>query len=167
MLAMKTQGSVPRDLEAVVDFRSKNFTLGQAKLKSVWADQRIASICSEMDSVQRVRENVAAAKSEQSLSAEEAHQLNQLAALTAGHACNGCKHLCETATGGEVAIAAPLRYLMYYECYGKQGRARDLYGAIPAEARQFDDAALAAACAACPQGIDIPARLREARRLLG
>ena len=44
LLAMKTQGSVPRDLEAVVDFKSKDYTLGQAKLKSVWADERIASI---------------------------------------------------------------------------------------------------------------------------
>ncbi len=46
LLAMKTMGSVPRDLEAVVDFKSKDYTLGQAKLKSVWADERIASICS-------------------------------------------------------------------------------------------------------------------------
>jgi aryl-alcohol dehydrogenase-like predicted oxidoreductase len=167
LLAMKTMGSVPRELEAVVDFKSKRFTLGQAKLKSVWADERIASICSEMDSVQRVRENVAAAKTERSLSAEEAHQLNQLAALTSGYACNGCKHLCEAATDHEVAIAAPLRYLMYFECHGKRDRARALYEAIPAAARRIDDAALAAACAVCPQGIDIPARLREAKRLLG
>jgi len=120
-----------------------------------------------MDSVQRVRENVAAAKTERSLSAEEAHQLNQLAALTSSYACNGCKHLCEAAIGGSIAIAAPLRYLMYYECYGKTDRARALYESIPPEARRIDDAALESACAACPQGIDIPTRLREARRLLG
>jgi len=42
MLAMKTQGSVPRDLESVVGFRSDNFTIGQAKLKSVWAAERIS-----------------------------------------------------------------------------------------------------------------------------
>ena len=77
---MKTQGSVPRNLESVVDFRSENFTLGQAKLKSVWADERINSIVSEMDSVGLVRENVTAARSEKSLTAEESHQLNQLAA---------------------------------------------------------------------------------------
>ncbi len=167
LLAMKTMGSVPRDLEAVAGFRSENFTLGQAKLKSVWADERVASICSEMDSVQRVRENVEAAKTVRALSAEEAHQLNQLAALTASHACNGCKQHCESATGGRVAIASVLRYLMYYECYGKRERARDLYRAIPRHARSVDGVSLAPACAVCPQGIDIPARLREARRLLG
>ena len=166
LLAMKTQGSVPRDLESVVGFRSNDFTLGQAKLKSVWADERIDSIVSEMDSVQYVRENVAAARSEKSLTAEESHQLNQLAALTAGYACNGCKHLCEKTIGRDVAIAAPLRYLMYYECYGKNERARDLYRAIPASVREVSDRELQRACQVCPQGIDIPARLRRARELL-
>ena len=166
LLAMKTQGSVPRDLESVVDFRSGNFTLGQAKLKSVWADERIHSIVSEMDSVRLVRENVAAARSEESLTAEESHQLNQLAALTAGYACNGCNHLCENTIAREVAIAAPLRYLMYYECYGKTDRARDLYRAIPAAARRVSAGELQQACRVCPQGIDIPARLGRARALL-
>ncbi len=166
LLAMKTQGSVPSDLEAVAGFRSRDFTLGQAKLKAVWADERIASICSEMDSVKYVRENVAAARSEKALSAEDSDQLQRLAKLTAGYACNGCKHLCESALAGEVAIAAPLRFLMYAECYGKTARARELYRAIPAAALDVPAERLAAACAACPQGIDIPARLRRARELL-
>jgi hypothetical protein len=166
MLAMKTQGAVPKEIEAVVEFRSQNFTLGQAKLKSVWADERIASICSEMDSVALVRENVAAARSEASLSAEEGHQLNQLAAFTAGYACNGCKHLCEKAVARPIAIAAPLRYLMYHECYGKTERARELYRELPATARAFSERDLEQACRVCPQGIDIPARLHRAREEL-
>ena len=166
LLAMKTQGSVPRDLEAVVDFRSDNFTLGQAKLKSVWADERIASVVCEMDSVRYVRENVAAAKSEIALTAEEAHQLNQLAAFTAGYACNGCKHLCEKAIDGEVAIADPLRYLMYYECHGKTDRARELYRALPVTATHVSEEKLRQANQVCPQGIDIADRMRRAHELL-
>jgi predicted aldo/keto reductase-like oxidoreductase len=65
-----------------------------------------------------------------------------------------------------VAIAAPLRYLMYHECYGKTERARELYRGIPATAREFSDRELEQACRLCPQGIDIPARLRRARELL-
>jgi predicted aldo/keto reductase-like oxidoreductase len=76
MLAMKSMGSVPAELESVVQFRSANFSLAQAKLKSIWADERISSVVSEMDNVQRVKENVAAAKSQQSLTAEESHSLN-------------------------------------------------------------------------------------------
>ncbi len=166
LLAMKTMGSVPENIEKVVDLRFKNFTVGQAKLKSVWADERIASICSEMDSVRYVRENVAAAKSEVSLTAEETHHLNQLAALTAAYSCNGCSHLCESAIGAKAAIAAPLRFLMYYECYGKRDRARDLYRAIPEHQRRCDEKLLVAAGRVCPQGIDIAGRLRLARELL-
>jgi hypothetical protein len=166
LIAMKTQGSVPRDLESVAGFRSKEFTLGQAKLKSVWADERIDTIVSEMDSVQYVRENVAAARSEKPLTAEESHQLNQLAAMTAGYACNGCKHLCEQTIARDVAIAESLRYLMYFESYGKTDRARELYRAIPVAKRAASDEELCLACQVCPQGIDIPARLRRARELL-
>lgn len=166
LIAMKTQGSVPRDLESVVGFQSRDFTLGQAKLKSVWADERIDTIVSEMDSVRYVRENVAAARSEKPLTAEESHQLNQLAALTAAYACNGCKHLCEQTVGRDVAIADALRYLMYFESYGKTDRARDLYRAIPVARRDASEQELERACQVCPQGIDIPARLRRAKELL-
>jgi len=166
LLAMKTQGSVPRDLESVVGFKSRDFSLGQAKLKSVWADERIDSIVSEMDSVGLVRENVAAARSEKSLTAEESHQLNQLAALTASYACNGCNHLCEQSVARDVAIAEPLRYLMYFECYGKTDRARELYRSIPVARREVPVEDLQQACQVCPQGIDIPARLNRARQLL-
>ncbi len=166
LLAMKTMGGVSRDLEKVLEFQSQNFTLEQAKLKSVWADERIASIASEMDSVKVARLNIAAAKSEKALTAEEVHQLNRLAALTAHYACNGCSHLCEAAMEGKIAIADPLRYLMYYEYYGKRQRAQELYSMIPAEVRRFKQEDLKKAAAVCPQGIDIAARLQEARSLL-
>ncbi|ESQ15627.1 MAG: hypothetical protein N838_28760 [Thiohalocapsa sp. PB-PSB1] len=55
---------------------------------------------------------------------------------------------------------------MYHECYGKTERARELYGQLPATARAFSDRELEQACHACPQGIDIPARLRRAREVL-
>ncbi|MEZ5584888.1 MAG: aldo/keto reductase [Candidatus Competibacteraceae bacterium] len=166
LLAMKTMGSVPADIEKVVDFRSQNFTLGQAKLKSVWADERIASVVSEMDSVRLARENITAAKSEVSLNAEELHQLNRLAALTANYACNGCSHLCEAAISGQTAIADQLRYLAYYECYGKTERAQELYREIPVTGRQFSEGELRQAAAVCPQGIDIAARVKQAQRVL-
>ncbi len=166
LMAMKTMGSVPAELEAVAEFESKQFTLGQAKLKSVLGDERIASICSEMDSVQRVRENVAAAKMEQPLTAGEAHQLNRLAALTSGYACNGCKQHCERAAGG-LAISDQLRFLMYHDCYaGKATRARQLFAQLHAEQRTYDEQRLAAAAAVCPQGIDLVSRIRDAHAAL-
>ncbi|MCH9675142.1 MAG: aldo/keto reductase [Gammaproteobacteria bacterium] len=166
MLAMKTMGSVPPELETVANFQSKDFTLAQAKLKSVWADDRIASVVSEMDSVRVTKENVAAAKTQKPLTVGEAHQLNRLAAMTAQYSCEGCSHFCEQAAGGGVAIADSLRFLMYYESYGKRAHARDLYKGIPEGQRDAPQAALAAAAAVCPQGIDIAQRLAQAQSRL-
>jgi predicted aldo/keto reductase-like oxidoreductase len=166
LLAMKTQGSGPGKLEAVADFRARDFSLAQAKLKSVWADERVTSICSEMDTVALVRENAAAPTSNVGLSANESHQLNQLAHLTADCACLGCSHHCERAAGGSLAIEEPLRYLMYHECYGKPERARELYHGISNERRIAHSAALQAASAACPQSINIAAPLEKAHALL-
>lgn len=166
LLAMKSMGSVPAELEQVAQFKSENFTLPQAKLKSIWADERIDSINSEMSNVQQVRENVAAARSEVELTSRESHQLNRLSALTAKYYCNGCANLCEKAVDNKTAIADPLRFLMYYECYGKQDRARELYREIPLKLRNFGSSQIADASAACPQGIDIATRLAEAARVL-
>jgi|TARA_Y100000310_G_scaffold278729_1_gene297409 hypothetical protein len=166
LIAMKAMASVPPELERVVEFRSNNFTLAQAKLKSIWADERINCINSEMDNVQRVRENIGAAKSTQELTAGESHQLNRLAALTANYYCNGCASLCEKAAGHTTAIADPLRYLMYYECYGKRSRAKELYAKIPDHLKGFEPTQIVKAETACPQGISIGDRLTEARILL-
>ncbi|MDH3284633.1 MAG: aldo/keto reductase, partial [Acidobacteriota bacterium] len=54
LIAMKTQDSVPKEQEEVVGFRSKDFTLGQAKLKAVWADERIDSAVSHIDNTKRL-----------------------------------------------------------------------------------------------------------------
>ena len=94
------------------------------------------------------------------------HQLNRLAALTAHLHCNGCADLCEGAVGNRVAIAEPLRFLMYHESYGKTEAARELYNALPRKARAFERVDLAAAAAVCPHGIDIAARLRQAKEAL-
>ena len=166
LIAMKTMGSIPADIENVMQYQSKNFTLAQAKLKSVWADERIDSLVSEMDSVQVARENIAAAKTEQTLTAQEMQQLNRLAALTANYSCNGCSHLCESAIKGQTAIADQLRYLMYYECHKKPERARELYQGLAAAQQDFDEQELQTAMRACPQKIDIAARLRKAREIL-
>ncbi len=166
LMAMKTNGSVPASAEKVVGFRSERFTLGQAKLKAVWADERIDTVVSEMDSIRVMRENVAAARSQHPLTAQDFHQLNRLAAQTAHLSCQGCSAICQTAAGGTVRIADTLRFLMYHEAYGDPERARALYRRMPPAGRSLQGADLAAATAACPQGIDIAGRMELARQVL-
>jgi len=166
LIAMKSQNSVPEDQQYVKRFRSENFSLAQAKLKAVWADGRIDAITSLMDNTTKLAENLTAAKSPVQLAMSEFQQLRRIATDSARHACQGCAEICESRCDGPVKVAKPLRYLMYHECYGETGRARALYGRLTAAERAFEGVDFRAACAACPQGIDIPARLQVARREL-
>ncbi len=166
LIAMKTMGGVSSDEESVVKFRSKNFSLAQAKLKSVWEDERIDTIVSEMQNVQQVVENATAARTATKLSASEFHQLNQLAAYTDHLACNGCSHICESAIRGNTRIADQLRFLMYYENYGDPKRAKSNYQSLAATHRAFEHEDLRRASERCPQKINITARLQKAKELL-
>ncbi|MBI2567536.1 MAG: aldo/keto reductase [Candidatus Schekmanbacteria bacterium] len=167
LLAMKVQRSVPRRDEAVVGFQSQSFSLAQAKLKSVWEDERIAAAVADMENTEKLAENVAAAKSSASLSHGERRQLQQIAAATAHLCCEGCASRCEPAAPRGVRVADTLRALMYAEAYGDLARGRATYRAIPEDRRPLDTDDYAVAAGACPQRIDIGERLALARRFLG
>jgi predicted aldo/keto reductase-like oxidoreductase len=166
LIAMKTQDSVPAEQEEVVAFRSKDFTLGQAKLKAVWADERIDSVVSHMDNTKWLQENIAAAKSPVKLSMDDFQQLQRLATARAAYACQGCSHICEAHVAAQTRVADLLRFLMYHEAYGEAEKARRLFRELPAEARTIDGVDFRAATAACPRGIDIASRLARAHDVL-
>lgn len=166
LMAMKTQSSVPDDLEKVSEFQSKEFSLAQAKLKSVWADERLSGCVSQMTSLEILNENVKASVSPTELTLGEFNQLNKLARMTAPYACLGCKNICEAKVAGELKIADTLRYLMYDECYGDRETARVLYSALTPAERDFEAVDLADAIRSCPQDIQIDERLRRAKELL-
>ncbi len=166
LIAMKTHASIPSDEENVVQWQSENWSLVQAKLKAAWADERIDALVTAMGNLDELDENIAAAKSTVKLAMSEFMQLNRLAAQTAHLACMGCNHICESHIDGELRVSDLLRYLMYHECHGKEEEARLLYHALRPGERDFEHLDLAAAVKACPQGIDIPKRLAQARQRL-
>lgn len=61
-------------------------------------------------------------------------------------------------------MATMLRYLRYYEVYGKRQEARALYQALPPVAREFASADLQAAAASCPHGLPVVELLERADR---
>lgn len=166
LIAMKTQRSIPESLEKVVEFQSKNWTLQQAKLKAAWADDRLDACIAEMTNTQQLSDNVAAAVSRTQLSMNEFMQLNRLAARTAHYACNGCSHICESRINADVRVAEMLRYLMYYDSYGKPELARSLFSQLKPHERNIEGVDFTQAMRACPQGINIAQRLRDAHALL-
>ncbi len=171
LTAMKTQGGWSFGSSSAAKmmdtFMAKGFTDNQAKLKAVWTNSNISSICSQMPNITILMSNVAAAVDKTSLSAGDLRRLEQYANETASNYCAGCSNVCETALGGAVPVAAVMRYLMYYESYGDRHRARSLYGELPSEVRALIGSLdYSSAERQCPQRMAIGRLMKRAGRLL-
>ena len=168
IVAMKTQGGAQEFKAGEKDPRmtalvEKGLAIPQAALKSVWNDERIHAIVSEMTNTDELKMNMAA--SLEGLTPKEARLLEEHKALTANSYCHGCGHLCETAARG-VPVDTVLRYYRYYQGYGKREEARALYQALPPASRAIADADLAGLDASCPHGLPVVQLLRDADRHL-
>ena len=142
LTAMKTQGggqvktNTETELELAGRFLQKGFTDGQAKLKAVWQNPQIASICSEMPNMTLLMSNVAVAANKIELSAQELQLLRKYAHETRSDYCAGCTHVCEPAVAKKVPIGDALRYLMYARSYENHKKARDQLKKIPKKTRE-------------------------------
>jgi len=166
LIAMKTQGSaLQADREASTLPESAQWNRYQLALKAVWQDTRLSAAVSLMDSIGKLRQNVAVALDEGPLSAAERAALHAYAADTADVACLGCDHLCNAAVDGPVQIGAVMRHLMYADVYGQEDEARARFAALPDGARDLARD-FRGANAACPQGIDVAWHMDRARERL-
>jgi uncharacterized protein len=167
LIAMKTQGSAISFEQEWQKFRQTGkWNKFQAVLKAVWADERITAAVSDMDSLEKIRENADAARDGQKLGALDLEELRRYAHATRGAACDGCDHHCGPAVGSGIPVGTVLRYLMYHDSYGKQAEARALYQALPESAKQWDVTRLPQGSAACPHGVDVAQYMGRARSVL-
>jgi len=166
LIAMKTQGSEASFRDAWMKFEKHGkFNKFQAVLKAVWADDRITAAVSAMDTLEKLRDNVAAALDKSKLSAAEWESLDRYAMETRAMACDGCDHLCGAHVNAPVQIGDTMRYLMYHDVYDDKSKARELFGKLPREARQLAGVDFSGATRACPHGIDVAAHMERARKL--
>lgn len=163
LVAMKTQGGAANFPEKMKALQEKGFKKEVAAIKTVWQDERMQVVVSEMVNRNDLRENIAASRDD--LTPKEARLLEEHRQKTANMYCHGCGHLCETAARG-VQVSTVLRYLRYYEAYGKRQEARALYQALPMQARAIAEAKLDLVDAACPHGLPVASLLRAADRKL-
>ena len=168
LIAMKTQGGAGqfKEIDAspkFAQFVEKGFKKEQAAIKAVFSDERFQVVVSEMTNRDQLRENMQASR--EPLTPKQSRLLQEHRERTAHLYCHGCGHLCETSAKG-VPVATVLRYLRYYQVYGKREEARALYQALPAEARDLAAADLAAAQAACPFGLPVIDLIKTADRQL-
>ena len=162
-------GGLGRPVEAEEDkkllshFLQRGFTEGQAKIKFVLEDKRFSSVCVGMQTVALLTSNVAAALDKTKLSQADMEVLKQYAQATCSGYCAGCAYICDSALPNVPYVSDIMRYLMYYNSYGEQDRARELFAQIPGKIRDkllSTDYKLVEAC--CPQHLPVGELVAEA-----
>jgi predicted aldo/keto reductase-like oxidoreductase len=171
LTAMKTQGGgqvqtdTATELELAGRFLQKGFTDGQAKLKAVWQNPQIASICSEMPNMTLLMSNVAAALDKTQLSTRDLSLLQQYAEETRSTYCTGCRAICESCVEGKAPIGDVMRYLMYCNSYNDDKLAAEGFKKIPHKIRsRLTRLNYSMAERKCPQGLPIASLIQEAAR---
>ncbi len=174
LVAMKTQGSGPAkteseaELQVVGKLQERGFTDKQAKLKVVWENPNIASICSQMPSLSILSANVAASRDLKTLARSDLELFDRFAAETCTGYCAGCGRICQEAVDGAVPVNEVMRCLMYYRDYGERELAREIYAGLSRKVRQqMTGVDYGKAEMACPQRLAIAKLMTEASRLLG
>jgi uncharacterized protein len=167
LTAMKTQKSVKvetdEDKKLIEHFSAKGFTEGQAKIKAVMEDERIASVSVGMNSVAHISENVAAMLDKTKLAQDDKDVLAEYASATCSGYCAGCAHICDAAVAGVSNINDVMRSLMYHNSYGDTQLAKQTFAQIPADVRaRLLTADYRLAEQRCPQRMPIAKLIREA-----
>jgi hypothetical protein len=174
LTAMKTQAAFSANFYASIGseaddalkmtekFLDKGYTAEQAKLKVVWENPHIASICSAMSNMTILQANVAAALNQVPLSAGDKARLARYARLTAPGYCAGCATICESAVDGDIPISDLMRYAMYACSYGERQAAAECFQQLPETVKaKISHADYAAAEQHCPQQLPIGRVLRQ------
>ena len=142
LTAMKTQAAFSANFYASIgsetddalkmteSFLKKGYTAEQAKLKVVWENPDIASICSAMPNMTILQANVAAALNKKHLSEGDKQRLEQYAQQTATGYCAGCANICEPAVDLDIPISDILRFSMYNHGYEDRDTALNLFNAL-------------------------------------
>jgi len=153
--------------ELVDRFLQRGFTDKQAKLKIIWENPQIASICSQMPNLTILSANVAAALDRTKLAREDFDSLNRYALETRTDYCAGCGSICQEAAGGAVPVSEVMRCLMYHRYYGEPELAKLTFADLPEEVRRrLTEMDYSRAEEACPRRLAIAALMRQAAEVL-
>jgi len=168
LTAMKTQAAFTANFYASIgsetdnalkmteSFMKEGYTAEQAKLRVVWENPAISSICSAMPNMTLLQANAAAARDEKKFSEHHRRLLNRYAQATCSGYCAGCADICESAVNYQIPISDILRCSMYRFGYGDREMALELFGTLPSDMRKrLLNTDFSAAENRCPQKIQI------------
>lgn len=134
----------------------------QAKLKAIWQNPHLTSVCSLMPNVSVIQANASAAMDEHPMDGEVTQLLADYADGTGEYFCRRCG-TCETKTPDKIPIFNVMESLMYAHGYGSDALAKKLFAQIPAELRDgMVGSDYSTAESECPQRMPIARLMREA-----
>jgi len=174
LIAMKTTGKTTiqwakQTLETEADKKliehllQKGYTQEQATIKLALEDERISGACVGMENVAVLTANVAAVLDKTKLTQADFEVFKEYADATCSGYCAGCAEICDSALPDTPYVSDIMRYLMYYNSYGKKDLARELFAGIPADVRnKLLSIDYSAAEARCPQHLPIAKLVSEA-----
>ena len=168
VVAMKTLGMgakthTQEEEKLFEHFMKKGYGPEQAKIKYLLEDEAVTTACVGMDKMNVLMANIAAVMDKTSLTQADRDALEHYARATCSGYCAGCAKICDAALPDMPYVSEVMRYLMYYNSYGEQARASQLFAQLPAVARDrllMVDYSLAEAC--CPQRMPIAKLVAEA-----
>lgn len=146
--------------------QEKNLTAYQGLLHAIWSDERISSVCVSMVNTDQVRENTAAVRTYEPMKLSAIESLRDAVLSCSRTLCADCTGQCATAAGTRASLGDLTRLLTYHDHYGYRAEARRQYGEMSLESRDWSDADLAAAEAACPNHLKFSTLLPRVDRSL-
>ncbi len=134
----------------------------QLKLRAIWQNSHVTSICSLMPNAAILHANVSAATDDHPLLPETVKLLEDYANSTGKYFCRRCG-ACETTNADKIPIFNILELLMYSRGYGKSDWAAQRFSQIPDEIQsKIADSDYSMAEKICPQNMPIAQLMKEA-----
>ena len=148
-------------------FENSKWSVYQANLKWCLGKDIDCVVQSNIgNSADHQDEAITAAKGK--LTQADQELLHHYTSALSAHYCRGCDDICGAACPEDVSIAEVVQFRMYARQYKWPDYARKLYRALPAREQWASRCASCDECSnACPYGVDVSARIRDARNILG
>jgi len=146
--------------EAFQDLKGNPY---QRAIQWVLKDPNVSTVIVDMPTFDELEQDVAAATGVVSEAEIEEFEV-AVAAIAAGtcHLCGACTRQCPAG----VRVADIMRYMLYHDGYGDEGRAVALYRTLPVSATAAACADCARCKAVCPWGVPVRSRMERAHAVL-
>jgi predicted aldo/keto reductase-like oxidoreductase len=142
--------------------KSHDMSFEQSKLKAIWQNPSLTSICSLMPNSAILQSNVLAAIDENPLNPEIVESLVDYAKTTGKYFCTRCG-ACDATNTDKISIFGIMEMLMYSRGYGITDLVAPNFAQIPSEIRsKIPSSDYSNAEKICPQKMPIAQLMKEA-----